>query len=305
VTLDPQARAYLDAGRDAPAAWEQPLDVLRRGSLLAAPINFGPADDVASVEDMDAGGVPARVYRPHDATGAALVFFHGGGWVVCDLETHDPLCRTLAARSGCTIVAVDYRRAPEHRFPAAVDDAWTATRWVAANAAELGCDPARIGVGGDSAGGNLAAVVARRARDSGPALAFQLLVYPVTDHRFDTASYEALAEGYGLTRETMQWYWDQYLARPEDGDDPDASPLRADDLRGVAPALVVVAGYDPLCDEGVAYAERLADAGVPTSFVRYDGLIHGFIRMPGVIEAAGAALDETAAALREALASTS
>jgi acetyl esterase len=305
VSLDPQARAYLDAGRDAPAAWEQPLDVLRRGSLLAAPINFGPADDVASVEDVDAAGVPARVYRPHDATGAALVFFHGGGWVVCDLETHDPLCRTLAARSGCTIVAVDYRLAPEHRFPAAADDAWTATRWVAANIEALGCDPARIGVGGDSAGGNLAAVVARRARDSRLPLAFQLLIYPVTDHRFDTASYETLAEGYGLTRETMQWYWDQYLARPEDGDDPDASPLRADDLRGVAPALVLVAGYDPLCDEGVAYAERLADAGVPTSLVRYDALIHGFIRMPGVIDAAGAALDETAAALREALASTS
>jgi acetyl esterase len=305
VTLDPQARAFLDAGRDAPSVYEQPLDVLRAASLAGAPVNFGPADDIASVADLDADGVPVRVYRPHGATGGALVFFHGGGWVVCDLETHDPLCRTLAARSGCTIVAVDYRRAPEHRFPAAVDDAWTATRWVAAHAEELGCDPARIGVGGDSAGGNLAAVVARRARDRGLPLAFQLLAYPVTDHRFDTASYDALAEGYGLTRETMRWYWDQYLARAEDGDDPDASPLRADDLRGVAPALVLVAGYDPLCDEGVAYAERLADAGVPTRLVRYEGLIHGFIRMPGVIDAAGAALDETAAALREALGSTS
>jgi acetyl esterase len=305
VTLDPQARAHLDAGRDAPAPYEQTLAALRAGSLIAGSVMFGPAEEVASTADLDAGGVPARVYRPRGAApSGALVYFHGGGWVVGDLETHDPLCRTLAARSGCVVVAVDYRRAPEHRFPAALDDAWAATQWVSAHARELGIDGARIGVGGDSAGANLAAVVARRARDTGLGLAFQLLAYPVVDHRFDTASYEELAEGHGLTRESMRWYWEQYLARPEDGASPDASPLRADDLGGVAPALVLVAGFDPLRDEGEAYAARLAAAGVPTRLVRYDGLIHGFLRMPAVIDAAAAALDETAAAVREALASS-
>jgi acetyl esterase len=306
MTLDRQARLVLEAGRGGPAPYELPLDELRAASVAAAPAMFGPPDAVASVEDVDAGGVPARVYRPHAAgRPGALVYFHGGGWVVGDLDTHDPLCRTLAARSGCAVVAVDYRRAPEHKFPAAVDDAWTATRWVAAAADALGVDATRIGVGGDSAGANLAAVVARRARDAGLPLAFQLLAYPVIDHRFDTQSYEELAEGHGLTRASMQWYWEQYLARPGDGDDPDASPLRAADLGGLAPALVLVAGFDPLRDEGEAYAARLTAAGVPTRLVVHDGLIHGFLRMPGVIDAAGAALDEAAAAVREALGSSS
>jgi acetyl esterase len=305
VTLDPQARLLLDADRGAPAPYEQSLEELREGYRAASAALFGPADEVASVTDVEAGGVPARIYRPAGEAGGALVYLHGGGWVVGDLETHDPLCRALAARAGCAVVAVDYRRAPEHRFPAALDDAWAATRWVAAQASVLGLDPARLAVGGDSAGGNLAAVVARRARDAGLPLAWQLLAYPVTVHRFDSPSYIELAEGYGLTRRTMSWYWDQYLARPEDGASPDASPLEADDLAGVAPALVLTAGFDPLRDEGEAYAARLEAAGVPTTLVRYDGLIHGFLRMPGAIAAAGAALDETAAALREALASSS
>ncbi len=304
MSLDPQARAVLDAGKAAPAPYEQPVEELRAGTRDAAPALYGPVDEVDSVTSVDAGGVPVRIYRPIGAASSAgaLVFFHGGGWVTGDLESHDPLCRGLTARSGCVVVSVGYRLAPEHRFPAAVDDAWTATRWVAANARELEIDPARIGVGGDSAGGNLAAVVALRGRDNGLPLAFQLLVYPVTDHRFDTASYSELAEGNGLTLRTMRWFWEQYLARPEDGESPDASPLRADDLAGLPPALVLTAGYDPLRDEGEAYAARLTAAGVSTKLVRYDGLIHGFFRMAGVIDAAAAALDETAAALREALA---
>jgi acetyl esterase len=230
-----------------------------------------------------------------------LVYLHGGGWVVGSLETHDGVCRALASRTPCVVAAVDYRLAPEHRFPAAVEDAWAATAWVAEHAASIGGDPDRIAVGGDSAGGTLATACAIRARDHGLRLALQLLVYPVTDHRFDTASYEECAEGYGLTRDAMRWYWAQYLG-PDDGSSPEASPLRAADLAGLAPAHVVTAEYDPLRDEAEAYAARLEEAGVPVRLDRCEGLIHGFLRMPGTIRRADAVLDDAAAALREAFA---
>jgi acetyl esterase len=213
--------------------------------------------------------------------------------VVGSLETHDGIGRALASRSGSSVVAVDYRLAPEHRFPAAVEDAWAVTEAMAG-------ETERVAVAGDSAGGNLAAVVARRARDRELQLQFQVLVYPVTDFNLETGSYAANADGYGLTRNGMRWYWEQYLGG-QDGGQPDASPLRAADLSGVAPALVLTSEHDPLRDEGRAYAHRLREAGVPVRLVDYEGMIHGFWRMAAVIDRAQDALDEVAGALRAAL----
>jgi acetyl esterase len=259
----------------------------------------GPLEPLASVEDVQ-GPVSMRVYRP-EAAGPlpALVYFHGGGWVVCDLDTHDNVCRTIARRAEAVVVAVDYRLAPEHKFPAAVDDSYAATLWVAANAGRLGIDPGRIAVGGDSAGGNLAAVVALKCRDhGGPAIALQVLVYPVMNlASFDTASYSEFAEGHNLTRSEMEWFRDCYLARPEDGFDPLASPLLAADLRGLPPALVITAECDVLRDEGEAYARRLEEAGVPVTSCRYPGVIHPFFSMPGVLPQARQAIDQVARAV--------
>jgi acetyl esterase len=249
---------------------------------------------VASVGDVEVAGVPVRLYAPSPDGGLPMVVYaHGGGWVVGSLHTHDGICRALANRTGCRIAAVDYRLAPEHRFPAAVDDTWAVTRWALDQAPV-------VAVAGDSAGANLAAVVALRARDRGLRLALQALVYPVLDHRFDTASYTANADGYGLTRSGMEWYWDHYLG-DADGAHPEASPLRAPSLAGVAPALVVVCELDPLRDEGVAYAGLLRAAGVPTRLLEYEGMIHGFVRMPASIDRGRQALDEVGRALREAL----
>jgi acetyl esterase len=250
--------------------------------------------------------VPLRIYRPLSADGrrplAAVVYLHGGGWVTCDLDTHDRLCRTLANRSGAAVIAVDYRRAPEHPFPAAVDDGLAALDWTRAHAADLGVDLARLAVAGDSAGGNLAAVIARRDRDGGgaPPLALQVLLLPVTDAAMDTPSYTENADGFYLTHAAMRWYWDHYLGGA-DPLHPDASPLRASDLRGLPPALVVTAEYDPLRDEGEAYAERLRTAGVRVRFRRYEGMVHGFIRWGAAVDAATAALDEVGRGIGEAL----
>jgi len=254
---------------------------------------FGPREDVHAVEDLEVAGVPIRLYAPAAGTDLpVVVYLHGGGWVVGSLDSHDGLCRALANRAGCRVAAVHYRLAPEHRFPAAVDDCWAVTRWAFEQAS-------RVAVAGDSAGGNLAAVMALRARDAGLRLAHQVLIYPVTDHRFDTASYAANAAGYGLTAAGMRWFWDHYLGGA-DGAHPDASPLRAPSLAGVAPALVVVCGLDPLRDEGVAYAGRLREAGVPARLSEYDGMIHGFVRMSAVIDRSRDVQDEVAVALQSA-----
>jgi acetyl esterase len=310
MPLDPEVKAYLDllaAAGDRPNH-ELGVEEARRVIDARAAALFGPLDPVGSVVDQaipgPAGPVRVRIYEP-DASWRpypVLAYFHGGGWVVGSLDSHDGVCRALTARTPCVVVAVDYRLAPEHRFPAAIDDAWAAAAWLAEHAASIGANPARIAVGGDSAGGNLAAAVGLRARDRGLPLALQVLVYPVTDYDFDRPSYAAYADGYGLTREAMRWYWDLYLGSAGDGFDPQASPLRAADVAGVAPALVITAECDPLCDEGEEYAARLAKAGVPVTLTRYDGIIHGFFRMPGTISRAHHALDEAAAALRAAFA---
>lgn len=313
MTLDPEIRRFLDNANAAglPPLYEQPLEHVRQATRAAAPLLFGAADPVASVEDLEvpaAGGqpVPVRVYRPRgESEGGAprgvLVWFHGGGWVIGDLESHDPLCRSLAARSGCVVVSVGYRLAPEHVFPAAVEDSWAATQWVAEQGAALGIDPERLAVGGDSAGGTLAAVVALRARDAGLPVRLQALVYPVTDCDFSTESYDENAEGFGLTLDSMAWFWNLY-APGELRFHPDAAPLRAESLAGVAPAIVLTAEYDVLRDEGDAYAARLAEAGVPVAHRPYAGMIHGFFRMPGMASRGSDAIDEVAAAVRAATA---
>jgi acetyl esterase len=241
-----------------------------------------------------------RVYRPvAGETLPALVYFHGGGWTIGDLDTHDALCRQLALGARCVVVSVDYRLAPEQPFPAAVDDCFAATRYVAENAGQLKING--IAVGGDSAGGNLAATVALLARDHrGPALAFQLLVYPATDQRCATASHERNGQGYLLTREAIDYFRRAYLPRRDDWTDWRASPLLAKSHAGLPPALVITAGYDPLLDEGRAYAERLRAAGVEAAYREFTDMVHGFVLFGGVLETANAAVAECCAALRKA-----
>ena len=246
--------------------------------------------------------IPVRIYTP-DGRGPfpLLVWFHGGGWVIGDLETADGTARRLAAQAGCVVVSVDYRLAPEARFPAAPEDCYAAAQWVAGNAGSINADPGRIAVGGDSSGGNLAAVVSLMARDrGGPPLVFQLLVYPVTSRDLDTGSYRQNGDGYVLGRDAMKWYWDLYLADDADASNPYAAPLLAKDLSGLPPALVITAEFDPLRDEGEAYAQRLQAAGVTATGSRYGGMMHGFFGMPAFLDKGGQAVAEASAALKEA-----
>ena len=297
MPLDPQVVSYIAQLQELGAlpASEVPLQTARSGYDAGAAALFGPADEVASVEDLDASGVPVRVFRPTaDDSASAVVYLHGGGWVVGGPESHDPLCRTLAARSGCTVIAADYRRAPEHPYPAAIEDAWTAARWAAERFSQLA-------VAGDSAGGQLAASVALRARESGIRLALQALIYPVTNHPGSASSYGDVGEETPLNGELMWWFWSQYLTDASRAGEPDCSPLRAADLSGLPPALILTAEYDPLHNEGEAYGARLREAGVPATVHRYEGMIHGFIRMPAVLDRASGAIDEVAKALADAL----
>ena len=261
------------------------------------------APSLLNVHDLNANGkagpIPLRVYRPEEGVLPAFVFFHGGGWVVGDLDTHDVVCRQIARDAGAVVIAVDYRLAPEHPFPAASDDAWSATTWIAAHADELGIDAARIAVGGDSAGGGLAAVVSVMARDSRKLrLAFQVLVYPVVDLRAESVSYSKYAEGYLLTRAAMKWYIAQYAPTPQAVHDWHASPLLAPWVHGVAPALIITAELDPLVEEGEAYARRLRGARVPVDYQVVPGMVHGFLTMGGKVDAANRVVATIASALR-------
>jgi acetyl esterase len=307
MPLDPQAQRVLEqiAALGLPpnnlVSPEQARINMKSRRRAAGP-------EVGKVEErhISAPGVeiPVRIYTPvGPGPFPILVWFHGGGWVVGDLDTADPTARHLTVGAGCVTVSVDYRLAPETKFPGAADDCYAATVWAAQNAARINADAGRLAVGGDSAGGNLAAAVSLMARDRGtPPLAFQLLVYPVTAPDFETPSYRNNAEGYMLTRDGMQWYWDQYLQTPADASHSYAAPLVATNLCGVPPALVITAEYDPLCDEGEAYARRLQEAGVATTCTRYDGMIHGFFGMPTLMDKGRQAVDEAAAALRKAFA---
>src|SRR5829696_3058235 len=307
TALAPEIRALLDrmAASGRPPLERQSVAQARAFHVQDAAALGGELVPVAAVADRripgPAGELPVRVYTPEgEAPFPIVVFFHGGGWVVGTLDTYDLLCRALAAATPAVVVSVGYRLAPEHRWPAA--DAYAATLWASRNAAELGGAQHRLAVVGDSAGGNLAAVVALGARDrGGPAIAFQLLVYPVLDAAADTASWREYADGFYLTAAGMRWYWDHYLGGA-DGLAPDASPLRAAFAGGLPPALVVGASHDLLRDEGEAYAARLGEAGVDARAIRVPGMVHGFLRWRSVTPAADTALQEAAAALRSALA---
>jgi acetyl esterase len=310
--LDPKVRELLDLKADAPPIGTAPVETMREETpvQMAELFRMGlVVTPVALVEDRLiaglAGDLPVRVYTPEGRGPLPIVvFFHGGGWVLGSLDTHDPFCRALCAGAGCVVVSVGYRLAPEHRFPAASEDALAATRWVAEHAAEIGGDPARIALSGDSAGGNLATVTALRIRDEGgPALRGQLLIYPVVGyHTPPTPSYIENAEGYGMTRKTMVWFWEQYLADESQATHPHAAPLVAPDLRGLPPALVITVEYDVLRDEGERYAERLRAAGVTARLSRYGGVHHRFAELIGILDQAAKARDEMCAWLREVLA---
>ena len=291
-----------------PATHTLPVAVARTQYEARVTLMAPPAEIAGTREqtiDGPAGKLGIRLYTPYGAGPfPLLVFFHGSGFVLCSLDTHDGMCRNLCAGAACIVASVDYRLAPEHKFPAGVDDCLHATRWAAAHAAELGVDPARIAVAGDSAGANMAAVTALRLRDEGgPVLCGQLLLYPVTDyHTPGTPSYEENAEGYGLTRDTMKWFWAHYLSDASQGAHPHASPLRAPNLSGLPPALVITAEYDPLRDEGERYADKLRTAGVSTALTRYDGVNHGFMFWAGVVDKAGVAMNEACGWLRQTFA---
>lgn len=310
MALDPQVKALLDSMAENPAPRLIDLPVADGREMyraMAATLDLqGVA--IGKVEDRSiegpGGALPLRIYTPVAAGGDALpvlVYFHGGGWVIGDLETHDALCRTLANEAVCKVVAVDYRLAPEHVFPAAVDDCYAALKWVEANGASIGVDATRIAVAGDSAGGNLAAVMSQIAKaEKGPKISFQLLIYPATDTDVDTGSYQANGSGYFLERDGMIWFFDHYIAGA-DRNDTRISPAKATSFAGLPPAYVVTAGFDPLRDEGRAYAEALKAAGVPTEHVNYDGMIHGFFNLQGVLDVGRDAVKTAAKALKAAL----
>jgi len=269
---------------------------------------WGEREAVANVSDRlipgAAGPIQVRLYRPAaNSPLPVLVYFHGGGWATCSIESYDGLCRALANGVNCIVVSVDYHLAPEHKFPVAAEDAYAATIWAANHALEIGGDPTRIAIGGDSCGGNLAAVVALMARERrSPPLGFQLLLYPCTDYEFERPSALENALGYYLSLDAMRWFWKHYLNSEADAIHPYASPLRAEDLRGLPPALVVTAEFDPLRDQGEAYAKRLREANVPVAYKCYDGMIHCFLSFASELEQAKAGLREVIEALRSAFA---
>ncbi|MDO8208936.1 alpha/beta hydrolase [Conexibacter sp. CPCC 206217] len=307
MTLEPQAAAFLRRLADAGAPPQHTLTPAQARSAhddAAATVSI-LGEPVAEVRDVVVSGpggeIPVRLYAPQQRERrGALVYIHGGGFVVGSLDSFDGLCRALANRAGTTVVSVDYRRAPEHRFPAALDDCLAVTGWAAAGGAEPLAEGGSVVVAGDSAGGNLAALVAIAARDrGGPPLAGQALLYPMTDATMSMPSMRELAEGYSLTAADVAWFWEHYLGETDgSAPAPGASPLHVEDLAGLPPALVVTAGYDPLRDEGDAYALRLSDAGNAVGRRRFDGMIHGFARMTALFDSAVVALDEVAAFVR-------
>jgi acetyl esterase len=303
MPLHPQAQMLCDAmnAAEVPERIDDNLDLMRTGFgqlLLLA----GEPQPVFAIEDRDADGVPVRIYRPSpDPELPVVVYLHGGGWTIGSVEQFDPILRQVANTTEAIVVAPDYRLAPEHPFPAPLDDCWQAVQWTAKNAASFGGDPSRLALMGDSAGGNLSAVCALLARDAGaPDIAMQVLVYPVTNCEFTTSSYAENRDGYLLTQEEMRWFFSCYCRGGVDPSDWRISPLRAPDVAGVAPALVITAEFDPLRDEGEAYARRLQDAGVPVEVKRYDGMIHAFFGLSGAFDASRDALSLAETALQRA-----
>ncbi|QBD76912.1 alpha/beta hydrolase [Ktedonosporobacter rubrisoli] len=309
MPLDPQARALMEQlhAQARPALSHLSATQLRAGDDEIIPLTGEPVV-VSKVEQVKipgpGGPLPLRIYTPA-GTGPfpVLVYFHGGGWVVCNLETHDSLCRTLANTANSIVISVDYRLAPENPFPAAFEDAYAVTEWAARHADKLGADPTRIAVGGDSAGGNLAAGVALEARERGAfSVTCQALIYPVLDYyQPASSSYTAYAEGYFLSGKDMPWYYQQYLPSGFDGKDARVAPVLASDLRGLPPALIITAEYDPTRDGAELYAMRLKEAGVEVSLTRYEGMMHAFVLLAGVFEQGRKARQQVGTFLQEAL----
>ena len=305
MALDPQAQVIIDLMSSSGFSFTdaEPATLREQMGQTNAPSPI----ELASITDRTipgpGGEIPVRIYRPSTEAGLPVtVFFHGGGWVIGDLESHDHCCRTIASKAECVVVAVDYRLAPEAKFPAAIDDAWAATEWVATHGEELNVDTSRLAVAGDSAGGNLAAVVANISRDHEHVEVIQqALIYPVTDGSCDRPSMTENAEGYFLTRDAMDWFHDHYTVTIEDVNDPRYSPILSD-LAGAPPAVVVTAGFDPLRDQGNAYAAKLVEAGVDVDHVEYEGMFHGFFSMDAAIDGASEAQDQVASALKDAFA---
>jgi acetyl esterase len=310
MPFDPQVQAIHDqlARDQPPRLYQRSIEDARAADVRDAVAAAGAAEPVAEVRELQIpgpdGDLPARMYRPAGAgPRPVLVYFFGGGWSLGTLDTCDGICRALTNLAQCVTVAVGYRLAPEHKFPAAVQDCYAGTAWIASHGAELGTDAARLAVGGDSSGGNLAAAVALLARDRGaPAIAHQLLVYPNTDYRSGTASMREMDDPYFFNPQSVEWYWGLYLSEPQDGANPLASPLRSADLAGLPSATVITAEYDPLRDEGELYAARLRQAGVPADVIRYDGVMHGFFTMLGALDVARQAAGDAARRLQAAFA---
>jgi len=311
MPLHPEAAAFLKqvARQKAHPLDSVSIDILRRAAIMGSSVTAdSPA--LSSIENLSIEGpeghlLPVRIYVPKgkEPYGVCL-YFHGGGWVLNNLDTHDDLVRRLAAHSGCVFINVDYRLAPEHKFPAAIEDAYAALKWVYFHAAQFGWDPRRIAVAGDSAGANLAAVACLMSRDrNGPPIAFQALIYPITDCDFERPSYRENSEGYFLTRREMIWFWDQYVVSEAQRREPYASPLLAPSLKGLPPASIITAEYDPLRDEGEAYAAALRAAGVEVALHRYEGMIHAFVRRVQQFETARHAILKIGQQVRDAIGS--
>lgn len=309
MTLHPQARTVLDfIEAEGGRGFEEVSVAEARESFRKMSLQMNHQEQVASVSDYvmegDKKEITLRVYKPVTTDNLpVLVYYHGGGWVIGDLDTHDALCRSLANESGCAVVSVDYSLAPEYKFPTAVEDAYLSVKWVFENAGKIGIDPEKIAVGGDSAGGNLAAVVCHLAKQRRmPEILFQLLIYPSTGFEL-TRSYEQFGEGYFLTKGTMKWFREQYLNGAEDTKNPLAAPMLIEDVSDLPPAMVITAEYDPLVDGGAAYAEKLKNAGVETKYACYEGMIHGFVSMAAVLDDGKRAISDMAAELKNVFSS--
>ncbi|MDO3401703.1 alpha/beta hydrolase [Mycolicibacterium neoaurum] len=308
MTLAPDAQAFVDMMASAPGPLHSlGVDGAREAVRQLAALN-PPPQQVFSVQDREipgpAGPIPIRVYRPSDETGCPiLVYFHGGGWTIGNLDTVDPLCRALSAQANCVVVSVDYRLAPENPFPAAVDDGYAAVEWTAAHADQIGGDPERIAVGGDSAGANISTSLCILSRDNnGPKIVYQLLAYPATEHCVERPSWVEHAEAPVLTAADVTWFWSQYLRSEADRCDPRATPANAESLAGLPPALIITAEVDPIRDDGEHYGELLRTAGVDVTVARYPGTFHGFFTMVGMIGQADTAVLDATERLKQAFA---
>jgi len=312
MSLDPQIETILGLIKQSglPEVWQLTPDQARE-QYLTRVRNLEVKQSIHRTEDRRIPGpdsdLPIRVYWPREAKPGelfpVLLWLHGGGFVIGNLDTHDSVCRMLAEQADCMVVGVDYRLAPEFKFPAPVDDCHAVLRWLALHGSEIGADARRIALGGDSAGGNLAAVLSILARDQGhPPIALQLLIYPCTAPEPETASHHKFAEGYVLSRRSIVWFYKHYLRSQRDANDFRFAPLQSDDLSRLPPAFVLVAGYDPLRDEGIEYARRLIEAGNRVTLANFEGMVHGFYLMGGAVDGARRAVAQSAAALREAFA---